>query len=137
MEIIDAQDSTTLDEKSISALFEMCKTLSKKFNLRQFNKTRVILVSDDYIRNLNKKFLGKDSPTNVLTFELGEENEVYVSVDTAKREFGDHQVLKGIAYYILHALLHLEGFCDSFDGEKTLMENLEQEIWKSLEKWNP
>ena len=137
MEIIDAQESITLDEKTISALFEMCKTLSQKFNLRQLKKTRVILVSDDYIRDLNKKFLGKDNPTNVLTFELGDENEVYVSVDTAKREFGDHQVLKGIAYYILHALLHLEGFSDSLDGERTLMEDLEQEIWESLEKWNP
>ena len=135
MQIINAQDSIPLDKKTLGLLSDICKTLSQKFTLSQFFKTRVILVSDDYIRDLNKKFMGRDNPTNVLTFELGDENEVYVSVETARKEFGNSMFIKGIAFYILHALLHLEGYTDTAEVGKKEMEKLEQELWESLEKW--
>ena len=137
MQVINAYESINLSKKTLSELIKFCKTISEKFKLQKYPDVRVILVSDDYIKELNKKFLGIDNPTNVLTFPLDNIHEIYVSVDTVRREFGNHDLLKGIAYYILHALLHLEGYSDTFENQKKFMDKLHQRFWEQIEKWNP
>jgi len=43
-----------------------------------------ILTTDRYVQKLNRKYLGKDKPTDVLSFPLGDVWEIYISVDTAR-----------------------------------------------------
>ena len=74
----------------------------------------VVFVNNGYIQDLNKKFLKRDYPTDVLAFE-GEYDllgEVYISKDQTlinSREYGVS--LKGEFYRLaLHGLLHLLGY---------------------------
>ena len=61
------------------------------------------LVRDDEIRELNRRYLNRNRPTDVLAFPLGEDEgamgEVVVSVDTARREAREES---GLALGALH-----------------------------------
>lgn len=63
----------------------------------------IILADDPYLHRLNLRFFGKDRRTNVISFDLGEVSEIYVSLDRARDADEVH-------YYILHGLLHLAGY---------------------------
>jgi probable rRNA maturation factor len=75
----------------------------------------IAIVDDDESRRLNRDFLGRDRPTNVVSFgsaEEGELGQLAVNIDFAKREASEtgygHLYLVG--YYMIHGLLHLAGY---------------------------
>jgi len=75
----------------------------------------VTLVDDVRSHALNRDYLGRDRPTNVLSFpadESEELGEVIVNVDYAVREANEAGVttLAAVGYYIVHGLLHLAGY---------------------------
>lgn len=74
-----------------------------------------LLTDDRELRRLNRQFLGKDYPTDVLSFpEPGPDDflgEMAISVERAAaqaREYG-HAVEDEIGILLLHGLLHLTG----------------------------
>lgn len=74
----------------------------------------VIFADNRYIQNLNKRFLKRNYPTDVLAFK-GEYNllgEIYISKDQALINSRDYGVsLKKELYKLaLHGLLHLLGY---------------------------
>lgn len=74
----------------------------------------LIFVNNRYIRRLNRKFLKKDRPTNVLAFP-GEGNflgEIYISLDFAKKEAKEWGIdtRTEIDRLVIHGLLHLLGY---------------------------
>ena len=83
----------------------------------------VLLVSDANIRKLNKKWLGNDRPTDVLSFPLESEpppvkelaweiGEIVISVERAKEQaarFG-HSLDREMGFLFVHGLLHVLGF---------------------------
>ncbi len=88
------------------------------------------LISDDAeLRRLNRRFLGKDRPTDVLSFPApsgwpGEQpgqrplGEIAISAERAARQarrFG-HSLEQEIAILMLHGLLHLKGMDHASDG---------------------
>ncbi len=94
----------------------------------------IIIVSDEYLRNLHKQYLNDDTETDVMTFNLGEgeqvEGEIYISYDRAKeqaREF-DVDVKTEVARLVIHGLLHLKGYNDSTIEERREMRQLEDEF---------
>jgi len=74
-----------------------------------------MLSGDDSLRGLNRRFLGHDTATDVLSFPSPEPGrglgEMAISVDRARsqaRRFG-HSVEQEIGILMLHGLLHLMG----------------------------
>jgi len=77
---------------------------------------RCLLTDDRELRRLNREFLGKDFPTDVLAFPEpapdGFLGEIAVSVERAAaqaREYG-HSTGQEVRILMLHGLLHLLGF---------------------------
>lgn len=84
----------------------------------------VLLASDREIRRLNRKFRGKDRPTDVLSFPAAKnlpENfsgDLAISLDTAARQgrqFG-HTLQVELKILLLHGLLHLAGYDHESDA---------------------
>lgn len=76
---------------------------------------------------LHREFLGKTGPTDVLTFQHG---EIFISIETAKRHaraFGN-SLLRELQLYIVHGLLHLNGFDDRTQPGARRMEELQAKI---------
>ncbi|WP_370543323.1 rRNA maturation RNase YbeY [Geobacter sp. OR-1] len=104
------------------------------------------IVGDRAIRIINREYLAKDRPTNVISFSLREGEfghlnpemlgDVVISADTAAREADD----AGIPFYerfcflLLHGILHLSGYDHERSGEKEAarMEAKEQELFQLL-----
>ena len=78
----------------------------------------LILCSDNYILNVNKKYLNHDYFTDIITFNYNEENyisgDLFISIDTVssnaeKLSLPVYEELKRI---IIHGVLHLLGYND-------------------------
>jgi probable rRNA maturation factor len=98
----------------------------------------VLLAGDRTLRKLNRKFRGKDSPTDVLSFPagastvfFGEPNsrelagDLAISLETAGRQaraYG-HSLEDEVKVLLLHGVLHLAGFDHETDaGEMEVRE---------------
>lgn len=135
MEIHNAQDDVPLPSSVIERLHALLRHLQEKYHLKALDPLTIVLVDDRRIRDLNRRFLGRDRPTNVLAFDLGEEREIYISVPTARREFGEDSVPEGLAFYAFHGMLHLAGYDHLQSDRRREMETIEQEAWRVIQRW--
>ena len=73
------------------------------------------LVSDEEITSLNREYLGKDRPTDVIAFNLGDEHvplgDVYVCVSQAERQAIELNVSvkEELTRLAIHGTLHVMG----------------------------
>lgn len=104
-----------------------------------------IFCSDSYLLEINRKYLGHDYYTDIITFDSSEDftgiypegtlcGDIYISIDTIEynaEEYGEgfdrelHRV-------IVHGLLHIIGFDDTDDekqAEMTRQENLALDLF--------
>ena len=106
------------------------------------SEVSITLVDDKQIHKINKKYRGMDKPTNVLSFELGDDillGDIFVSLDTVKREAKEAgiSVEEHTAHMIVHGMLHLQGYDHIKDKEAKIMESKEVKILKKLGYKNP
>lgn len=108
----------------------------------------VAIVGDRTIRTLNRDYLEKDRPTNVISFsmqegEFGSVNpellgDVVISADTTAREAEESGISfwERLVFLLMHGILHLTGYDHERSGEDEArrMEAKEQEIFALLKK---
>lgn len=101
----------------------------------------IVLATDREVRRLNRTFRGKDTPTDVLSFEVGDGREagepfgdVVVSVETAKRQAKDYDATLGteLERLVVHGTLHLCGYDHHERREAARMHGLTRKILASL-----
>jgi len=103
-------------------------------------EVHVLVTGDDQIRELNRDFLDRDRPTDVLSFPDGDLmptgrrllGSIVVSLDTARRqaEGEGHSEIRELKELLLHGTLHLLGYDHSSDqGE---MNRLEMDLREEL-----
>ena len=102
----------------------------------------VVLVDDEEIRAINKQYRNLDKPTNVLSFELGDDillGDIYISLDTVVREAKELNISvhDHVAHMLVHGVLHLLGFDHITDEEAAVMELKETKILKKMGIKNP
>ncbi|NLD22587.1 MAG: rRNA maturation RNase YbeY [Bacteroidales bacterium] len=118
--------------------FDLDAKLLKKKWLKQvaahagyaINELNYIFCNDNYLLDLNYKYLGHDYFTDVITFDNREDTDnatvigdIFISIDTVEAngvEYGEgferelHRVM-------VHGLLHLVGYDDLSDADKSHM----------------
>jgi probable rRNA maturation factor len=97
----------------------------------------VIAVDDRMMSDLHRRFKGRDSPTDVLTFDLRQdlagdliEADIVVCVNEAIRQAArrGHQARQELLLYAVHGILHLTGFDDAFEADAERMHRREDEL---------
>lgn len=93
----------------------------------------VLFADDGYVRELNRRFLSKDSPTDVLAFLMDSEGvlgDIAVSADRALEQAAEygHPVGRELALLAVHGALHLCGYRDGSPEERSSMEKRQDEI---------
>lgn len=104
-----------------------------------------VLVTDDAeIRELNRRYLNADRPTDVMAFSMleGEEiaspekviGDVVISVEAAEKQAEEYDTtfLDEIALLTVHGVLHLLGYEDQTDEGCSLMREREREALRNL-----
>lgn len=102
----------------------------------------ITLTNDKEIHQLNRQYRNIDKPTNVLSFELGDDlllGDIYISLDTVMREAADADisVSEHTAHMIVHGVLHLLGYDHLNNRQARVMEGKEVKILKTLGIKNP
>ena len=109
----------------------------------------VVVTDDATVRELNRRYLGVDEPTDVLSFGLGEKDdapfalppgeapslgEVIISYPTAVRQAEEegHSVEAEVAHLLVHGVLHLLGYDHSEAEDERRMREREGEILAGL-----
>jgi probable rRNA maturation factor len=90
----------------------------------------IILVDDVTIQDLNRRFLDKDRPTDVMAFPLDDDEvwgEIYIGFERARNQADTYHVSfqKELARLIIHGVLHLTGYSDSNTRQSKIMTNKE------------
>ena len=90
-----------------------------------------IFTNDRKLIKINREFLNHDYYTDVIAFGYNEnkkvEGEIYISVDTVKRNAGNYKVsLKNeLIRVMIHGTLHLCGYSDNTEEKRAAMKNIE------------
>lgn len=103
---------------------------------RAFDTAEVnyVFCSDDYLLAINREFLSHDTYTDIITFDLSENNqhlqaEIYISTDRVKdnaRRFGV-PFRQEILRVVFHGMLHLCGFKDKTTAQQRTMREMEEQ----------
>ena len=93
----------------------------------------IALISDLEIREVNNNHLSHDYATDVISFDLSNNNdflegEIIASVETADREAVEHgwQGDDELLLYVIHGMLHIIGLGDKKTKQKKIMRDAER-----------
>jgi len=86
----------------------------------------VVFTDDTAIRVINKKHLGHNGTTDVISFTLEEtpmEGEVYVNLEQARRQAHEYGVtpLNEATRLVVHGVLHCCGYDDTTEHDRAVM----------------
>ncbi len=102
----------------------------------------ITFVSDDEIAGLNREWLGREGPTDVIAFTLGDGEElvgdVYIAPEVAARNAGELGIgpRQEALRLVIHGTLHVLGH-DHPEGEEryaSAMYDLQEELLRALER---
>lgn len=99
--------------------------------IRKIGDINVIFCSDNYILDVNMKYLQHDYFTDIITFDYCEGNvlsgDLFISVDSVREnsiEFGT-DFEEELHRVIVHGVLHLIGYDDHTEEDKKVMRQKE------------
>ena len=93
----------------------------------------IIFCSDDYLLDINKKYLNHDYFTDVITFNYNENNtiigDLFISIDRVKENAKELKVDFNNELYrvIIHGVLHLCGYNDKTQDQQKEIRTKEDE----------
>ena len=111
-------------------------------------EVNVTFVDDEEIRRMNREFREIDSPTDVLSFPMGEDGVYDTNPDTGSKILGDvvisleraqnqaqefgHSLEREVCYLTVHSMLHLLGYDHMEPKEKAVMRMKEETVMKHI-----
>lgn len=121
-------------------------TVSIIFNVLNFSDKEISIsfTDDETIKQLNKQYLGRNNPTNVLSFSMREGDfgninpkimgDIIISLETAHRDAvkGNLSMEQEIDFLLIHGILHLSGY----NHENTSKEEAAKMKHKEIELFN-
>lgn len=130
-------EATAMAEKAIRTALELAEA-----DLPDETEISLLLCDDAFVQELNRRWRGKDQPTNVLSFPAAEDEgferlllgDIAIAYETMAREAGDEDKLLDahFSHLVVHGLLHLLGYDHENDADAEEMEELERQILAEL-----
>ncbi|MDD5166521.1 MAG: rRNA maturation RNase YbeY [Candidatus Omnitrophica bacterium] len=126
-------------QKKIPIIPKKVKSVALKVlsfeHIKQSGEITICFVDDKTIKGLNSKYLGRNTATDVLAFDISEEDDpgnifadIIISTDTAIRNAGIYKTTKlGELYlYVIHGMLHILGYKDNNARNSSTMRKKEE-----------
>lgn len=100
------------------------------------SELNIVFLSNQKIRAINRRYLGKDVSTDVIAFpgDIGRRflGDIAVSTDKAAqnaKEYGN-SFIEEVALYVIHGILHLTGYDDHEKKDTEAMRRKENELFQ-------
>jgi probable rRNA maturation factor len=148
--IINQQTRAKFTHEMERIIENTANTAAKLLGLPEATELSVMIVDNEYIRELNFLYRSKDEATDVLSFalnELGADEpdyedpaevnmlgDVVISLEMAQSQSVDygHSMEREIAYLLTHGLLHLLGYDHDTEADKKIMRDIEEKIMTAV-----
>ncbi len=97
-----------------------------------------IFCSDAYLLDINQKYLGHNTLTDIVTFDNSEdpkmiEGDIFISIERVRENAIKFDTKDSeLKRVMVHGLLHLAGYKDKDKTQKELMRNKENEHLKNI-----
>jgi probable rRNA maturation factor len=114
-------------------LMDVCQKEEKELAVLNY-----IFCSDEYLLDINRKYLDHDYYTDIISFPLKKdpiEGDIFISVDRVR----ENALKYGVAFdlelarVMVHGLLHFMGYDDHSEEDVKIMREKENEYIKNLE----
>ena len=115
------------DQKFVQWLLDVAQAENKTIC-----KLTYIFCSDEYLLDINNKYLGHDFYTDIITFPYKEgheiESDLFISVDRVRENAVEFNVTfdNELKRVMIHGLLHLMGYGDKSEDQISLMREKEE-----------
>ena len=135
VELLNRQRLVSLDidalRRRLNRALPLClrESADGSYALGNLDEVVVSLVSDRRIAQIHRDFMDIRGATDVITFAHG---DIVISAETAQRSAFDygHSTMEEVALYMVHGLLHLNGFLDGTECERSAMFAVQNRIWQ-------
>ena len=130
IQVRNLQRTIPVNLRALQSFAERALRSCSKRPMHRLEQIVILLISDQRMADLHRRFLNQSGPTDVITFQHG---EIFISVPTAKRqgrEFGT-STLAEIELYVVHGLLHLSGFDDRTPAARRRMRAAEARVLRN------
>ncbi len=107
---------------------------------KETGEITVIFCDDQYLLEINKKYLNHDYYTDVITFDYSEGNlisgDIFISKDRVKENASFYNVSfeNELKRVIIHGVLHLLGYKDKEESQQKIMRQKENEYLEKYKK---
>jgi len=146
MEILTTNRQTAVDidllrvRRSLGKILKALESDDREISL--------VFVDDDGITDINRQYLGRDYPTNVIAFSMNEGEfgninlsvlgDIVISAETALRDAqaGDLSPEDELDYLMIHGVLHLLGYDHEHPSDAEIMKEKEQEVFFALKRYH-
>ena len=123
-------------DKSLNKIFfhRLVSLLKKEYH---FNIELLLInfVSSEYLLSINKKFLGHNYPTDIITFNYSKKKllfdaELYISLQDAEKNAKTYAVSleQELMRLVIHGILHLLGYDDKIPLKKSVTKTMEDKL---------
>lgn len=111
-------------ENAVKAVFDILDT-EKTIN--------IAFVEPKEIQAKNLEYRKKDKPTDVLSFNYGDEGDILLCAgEIESMKEGYESLSEAVQKTLIHGTLHLFGYNHEKEKDRAIMENMEGEIFDSL-----
>jgi len=130
IEITSSGGDLTAD---LQPLEDLARNICLRFG-KHSARVGIAIVDDDQIKKTSEQFFGEAHITDVISFDLSEDDlagfELVVNADEARRQASlrAHSMCAELALYVAHGLLHQLGYDDASEGEAERMHAAEDGI---------
>ena len=142
--IQNQQDKVSIDlprtRQALQTILELLEIEDKEIS--------ILIVDDEGIQTINRDYLDRDRPTNVISFsmsegEFGDVNpsilgDIIISTETAQRDAENHSIPfeDEIDFLLIHGTLHLLGYDhETTESDAEIMKDKERELFFSLNQY--
>jgi len=148
MDIALFDDYNQLTEEESAWMTDLLQFSATKLAIPDHAEISVSIVTNDKIREINREYRQKDSVTDVISFALEDEDDIFSSLDMDEedipRDLGDifisydkaveqakeygHSTKRELGFLLVHGFLHLKGYDHMTEEEEKEMFSLQERI---------
>ncbi|WP_423189219.1 rRNA maturation RNase YbeY [Alkalibacterium sp. f15] len=148
MDIIIHDDTKHLTQEKLNWMEELLQFSADKLTIPKSAEISITVVDNKKIREINKEYRNKDTVTDVISFALEDDEDIFMTLelenDEIPRDLGDiflsydkaveqagdygHSVDREIGFLLVHGFLHLNGYDHMTEADEKEMFSLQEEI---------
>ena len=131
---IENKTSIKFDQSAFSRVWRI---IAEKENLKKDAFVNILLTGDETIKTYNKKYLGRDEATDIISFsaeipQISFLGDIIIDIEQAEKQKDTESLNTELQRLFLHGLLHLLGYDHLSAAQDKDMKSKEREYWKLI-----